>query len=73
MELLAYETINPHGEERADLRIANMTMYLVNAFSGKPAQLNKYLLDLDPQPEFQSLEVMHGKLAALGRKPDKAN
>jgi hypothetical protein len=72
VELMAYERINPHGEDRADLRMARTCATIVNsnAFSsGPPVGEREFLPDFSGEARQQSVAEMKAvaqRMAHLG-------
>lgn len=52
-EWLAYERLEPFGEERADLRAAIIASSIVNVFAakGRTVKLKDFMIDWDAEPE----------------------
>jgi len=64
-EWIAYDALEPFGEERADLRMAIETACIANLLKGKAGRAFKpkdFMPDFSPRPK-QTAEAMNAKLA----------
>lgn len=46
---MAYDRLDPFGEERADVRTGIMTSYLYNAFTGAKTKIDNFILEYDKE------------------------
>ena len=60
---MAYDRLDPFGEERGDVRMALNTAYMVNAFSGSKMKVADCMLDFQPKTDKQKADKMLAKMS----------
>jgi hypothetical protein len=69
MELLAEEQLNPRGEERADLRAAQICFTTASVFGGGDVDIETFMPDFQREEKVKkevTLEEFDGKLRCWG-------
>ena len=68
---MAYDRVDPFGEERADVRNAINTAFTVNAMTGHKVKVMDFMPDFEPKTEKNKADLMLAKMSQFAAMHNK--